>query len=123
MLIWLIIIHFWSDFVFQTRDMGKNKSSNLWYLLGHMGIVFTCFFSVLAFTHGQNTVILFCGLNTIAHGIQDVLIWRFYKLSVIWRKYRIEEFKYWEDSTFYTMIGLDQALHTIVIITLWRYLS
>ena len=57
--------------------------------------------------------------------IIDASIWNIYKWSVYLRDKTAtkENWKYWEDSWFYTTIGFDQLLHGITIIAILEYLS
>ena len=114
------IIHFIADFLLQSRDMARNKSSNLYYLIEHCKILAIVFFAFLYPFMLLNTFI-FILTNTLIHGIIDWHIWRIYKW--IRRKENINTFKYWEDSLFYSFIGLDQLLHGLTIIGILWYLQ
>jgi hypothetical protein len=120
-LICLFVVHFIADFICQPREMGKKKSYEPLWLLGHLAIQFV-FFLFFGWK--------FALANAVIHGVIDWNIWRLYKLSVVKRhpqlnwndKYQQGAWKYWEDHLFYTTIGLDQMLHGITLIVLWRYL-
>lgn len=121
LLIKLFAVHFVADFIMQSRDMAKNKSSSLIWLGLHLTIQFTAFW---IFTNWK-----FALANAAIHGIIDWNIWRIYKRTVYLRhrimfpgKVAIMDFKYWEDSLFYIFIGLDQFLHGITLIILSNYL-
>lgn len=98
----LIWLHFIADFVLQTDKMAINKSSNnLW--LG---------FHVLVYT----TVLLLFGwqfalLNGVAHFLTDWITSRV--TSYLWKK----EKRHW----FFTVIGLDQAIHMTTLILIFNY--
>lgn len=116
-----LILHFISDFLLQSREMGKNKSSNWFYLAQHLIIIF---FAFLPFGLKFSTV------NAIVHGLIDKNIWNVYKFFVMKRlrknkahplleqKGVSSSWKYWEDSWFYSTIGFDQLLHTLTLVVL-----
>lgn len=148
-MIWLIlccfIIHIVSDSVFQSRDMGKQKSTNIFVLIQHITIIFACFFFGLSFILGTKQAFLFSLTNSLVHGVIDWYIWRGYKAYAILKLHKkasklavnepnwnipYEErfskhltrlqcdFQYWEDKQFYTTIVLDQSLHLFTLILL-----
>jgi uncharacterized membrane protein len=111
-MITLIVLHFVADFLLQSREMGKRKSSDYKYLFAHLFIQFIIF---LPFIGVQLSL-----LNAAIHGIIDKNIWNLYKLFVVWN-YNLDSesgksFKYWEDHWFFTTIGLDQSLHMITLV-------
>lgn len=119
MFYFILVAHFLADFVFQSRDMGKNKSSNFRYLLMHL---FIQFMFMLPFGF------LFSLSNAIIHGFIDWNIWNLYKWSVYKRladqqalAEHASTYKYWEDHLFYTTIGFDQMLHAITLYALFNY--
>lgn len=125
-LVLLIVIHIVFDFFFQTREMGKNKSSKLSYLIPHLFII-SLGLSIYAtfcgrYTHNQG--VMFVAGNVILHGVIDWNIWRLFKTLVIFRLskgkklYLVTDYKYWEDSMFYNFIAIDQALHAICYLAL-----
>lgn len=121
----LMILHFIADFLLQPREMGKNKSSNYYYLFGHLLIQFLVF---LPFVGWQ-----FSLLNALIHGLIDKNIWNLYKIiaglrlkKIVARNPKttmqeeIANFKFWEDHWFYATIGFDQMLHMITLIYLYN---
>ena len=134
MIIYLFFLHFVSDFILQSREMGKKKSEDFFWLLNHILIILCVFSFGLLFTN-----LKFVFINAIIHGIIDWNIWKLYKYFVMRRLYAPgpsspendpahplmvkETWKYWEDSWFYATIGLDQLLHftTIVILYEWMF--
>ena len=114
-LVSLFFLHFVADFLLQSRKMGKEKSEKFPVLLQHLSIQFIVF-SVFTFN------LKFALLNTLVHGIIDWNIWKFYKYTVYFRDKTAtkETWKYWEDHIFYTIIGLDQYLHSLTLIVLWK---
>jgi hypothetical protein len=120
MLYLMILAHFVSDFLLQTRRMGKEKSENENVLFMHIAIVFLCF---LPFGW------LLSLANAMVHMLIDRHIWRAYKW---YAKRSIKngsplfvygEYKYWEDKWFYTTIGFDQTLHILTIAGLYQLFS
>jgi len=140
-LIAMLVTHFVADFLLQSREMGKKKSSEPKWLLAHLAIQFACFL-----LYGWK----FALLNTLVHGAIDWHIWRLYKLSVYVRikrsvakleqtfakkegvaawfteaqreqqyDHEANTWQYWEDHWFYATIGLDQLLHMITIVVLF----
>ena len=115
-LIFAIILHFISDFLLQSREVAKNKSSSWKHLGKHIGIIFVCF---LPFG------LKISAANAIVHGVIDKFIWNLYKYNVMKRISKDKKhllidqleakanWKYWEDHWFYATIGLDQLLHTL----------
>lgn len=116
LLILAFITHFIADFLLQSREMGKNKSSNYKFLSQHIGIIFVCF---LPFG------LKFAAANALIHAIIDKNIWNLYKLYVV-SLYESERdaayHEYWEDHWFYATIGFDQLLHALTLIVLFNYL-
>lgn len=135
MLTYILFLHFFADFILQSREMGQKKSTEINVLLHHLliitGIMFVGMFPFIGL--GVENIVGFVLLNTLIHGVIDWNIWRFYKLSVMkWMQNNpdhpavkhyeaTKEFKYWEDHLFFTTIGLDQFLHaaTIVLLADW----
>ena len=132
-MIYYFFLHFLADFILQSREMGKKKSSELKWLGLHIGIIFSVFLV-------GTLDIEFAFWNAIIHMCIDAVIWKGYK-SIVWHKYTgdfwpkdkkekvrglikqiSQKHKYWEDSWFYTTIGFDQFLHAATIIFLLEYL-
>lgn len=110
MLALCLVVHFIADFLLQSREMGKKKSTDLVVLLQHLGIQFVCFFVFLFPIIGVEIALCFALANSIIHGVIDWNIWRAYKLyvykilckqhdylykkiSVDWNKMPLEEFE------------------------------
>lgn len=126
----LLAIHFIADFLLQSREMGKKKSTDPSWLIKHLGIQFLAFLLFLAPILELNAI-WFAFLNAVIHGIIDWNIWRLYKIHA----YRsiadnpnhplltgnpAEPWKYWEDHWFYATIGFDQLLHGLTLVALAR---
>jgi uncharacterized protein DUF3307 len=123
-LIWIFFLHFIADFLLQSREMAKNKSENLNYLMKHLFIQFiVIFIGLLMCSFDPAKCALFSGINAVIHGIIDWNIWRTYKRMVlITHKSRLENFKYWEDPLFYMIIGFDQTLHMSTLLLLYGWI-
>jgi len=121
------LLHFVADFLLQSREMGKKKSSSIKWLTHHIAIIFAVFY-----IGTQNLEFSF--YNALAHMIIDALIWNIYKGCLLYRfidkdvpwkdrpKMMYRNFKYWEDHWFYATIGLDQFLHGATILLLLEFL-
>lgn len=144
LLAYMMLIHFVADFLLQSREMGKNKSTKFLVLLQHISIQFICFVVLLTPVVGFAPAFTFALGNALIHGVIDWNIWRLYKYSVLKRLYDDEGndyipnvsktgpnhslmsdskvWQYQEDHWFYATIGLDQLLHTVTIIALFGIL-
>lgn len=148
-----LILHFIADFLLQSREMGKNKSSQFPVLLHHIGIQFAVMAVGLMILLDPLTAIAVSAANAVIHGVIDWHIWRGYKLYVYKKLYKqvtsdprstvwytmhpdkqeagyqvlvaekAAAFKYWEDHWFYATIGFDQLLHAVTIILALRYIA
>lgn len=116
-LVLLIVVHIVFDFVLQTRDIAKNKSSNIKYLIPHLVMLGfgLMIFTKLSGRYSPNQAMLFVSWNVILHGIIDWHIWRFYKWTVIKRTKGQADYnyKFYEDGVFYDFIAYDQGLHAL----------
>lgn len=140
MLVYLMVLHFIADFLLQSREMGKKKSSELSWLLKHLSIqagVFFCGLMLLSSSSLQWFQVMqwieLVVLNTLIHGVIDWNIWKAYKASAYFRikknpqhelitQDKINPWKYWEDHWFYSTIGFDQLLHASTIVLLYKVL-
>lgn len=123
MLIYIFFLHFIADFILQPREMAKNKSTNFSLLLQHVLIQFAVLYIGIFFHHSALLAFKIALLNAIIHGIIDRYIWRLYKWTITARAQPIPSWKYYEDSWFYTFIGLDQFLHISTLTILWWYIK
>lgn len=131
----LLFLHFLADFILQSREMGKKKSTSWYWLTAHLSIQFFVFAPYTGFN--------FALANALLHGVIDKNIWNLYKLIVHLRitkqlksqgwdgsmapgnAYQLtaQGWKYWDDHAFYAMIGLDQMLHTTTLYFLSTFLT
>lgn len=137
-LAYMFILHFIADFLLQSREMGKNKSSNYTYLFKHISIIFAVIFVALIPFLGLKLAFIFSLSNALIHAVIDKFIWNFYKAFVfrkLVKKYELKfpdrkeaapnyakaegmSYPYYEDHWFYATIGFDQLLHALTLIIL-----
>lgn len=79
----MFFLHFIADFLLQSREMGKKKSSNIKFLCAHVGIQMLVFFVGLLLFTTPAFAITFAVVNGLIHGIIDALIWKGYAL-IVW---------------------------------------
>jgi len=117
-LIYLFLLHFFGDFLFQSRQMGRMKTSDFRYWIGHVVIIFLCSgFSAFVVERW----FLYATMTALIHGVSDFIIWKTYRFHM----YRFVDrlgWKYYEDKWFYATIGADQMLHHIVVVLLFEFL-
>lgn len=122
----LFTLHLIADFFLQSRRIANSKSSDPYALLEHIGIIFIVF---LPFTSMQFNL-----LNCAIHALIDWNIWKFYKYYVVTKmglNGKTENdpevvelkktWKFWEDSAFYSTIGIDQYLHMVTLYLLYQW--
>lgn len=127
-LIGLFVLHFIADFLLQSRNMGKNKSSNYLVLAEHISIIFLVILGGMAFLVPLKVAFQVSAVNAVLHGLIDKNIWNIYKAITSFRLFGIgnlsyqekldmtKNFKYWEDKLFYDTIGFDQLLHSLSLV-------
>ncbi len=104
----VLVLHFISDFLLQTRKIAQKKSSDYLALFLHCIIVFVVFWPFFG--------IKFAALNAFIHAVIDRNVWNIYKY--IRRNENEKTFQFWNDSLFYSFIGFDQFLHVLTLILL-----
>ena len=108
MFYYILLLHWFGDFVFQMRWMAVNKSHNQSALLAH-GLVYGLTLTIgllLISTSIQGSFILFLILNTSAHILTDMLT------SKITSFLHNKEQMY----LFFMVIGLDQLIHITTLL-------
>jgi hypothetical protein len=104
-MIYLVLtVHWIADFIFQTRSMANNKSTSMKWLSAHI-LAYTCF--LLPFG------LKFALVNGLAHFIIDFFTSRF--TSYFWKEKDVHKF--------FITIGLDQLLHTSILIASMKFLA
>lgn len=132
-LAYCFVLHFLADFILQSREMGKKKSSEFSWLARHIFTqIYVFTLGLLPFV-GPGFALTFALLNGLMHAIIDWNIWKAYKVLVYYRIQKNQDhellaedpydkanpWKYWEDHWFYATIGFDQLLHSLTIIVLF----
>lgn len=115
-LLLLLISHYIGDFILQSRKIATTKSSKLSSLFIHLTIIYCSLIPITLYLKVSLFIpLLYCTL----HGIQDWFIWKGYKIihSIQLRT------AYYEDHLFYSTIGFDQLLHTIILLYLYQFFS
>lgn len=123
LIISLIIIHFFSDWIMQPRRMAVQKSENPKMLFIH-GFIIWYFLVVVFFMYWLKgmkfdwSILILVSLNyAILHMVQDWFIWRIYKY---FRKNKGVQFQ--NDYWFYTTIAIDQSIHLILLFWLTTFI-
>lgn len=93
----ILFVHFVADFILQTNKMATNKSTSTAWLSSHI-LVYTLVMSVFG--------IQYAIVNGLAHFIVDFITSRL--TSYFWKK--------GDRHKFFIVIGLDQFIHTAVLI-------
>ena len=96
----VVWLHFVADFIMQTDDMAKNKSTSNKWLLYHTSVYTLCLFPI---------GIKWALLNGVAHTITD---WITSRINArLWAQGKVHYF--------FVGVGLDQAVHiTTMLLTL-----
>lgn len=105
----IILIHWVADFVLQTDNQAKGKSTSWKWLLSHTGtyslvwLVIICFLFPADWDFYQRGLysIYFAGITFVCHTITDYFTSRLN--SRLWKEGKIHEF--------FVSIGFDQVLH------------
>lgn len=109
-ILYFIFAHWVSDFVLQSDEDAKKKSSNFLNLVHHTGIysVAMIFFSVLLYRNNVSLVsyILFFIIMLLSHTFID-----FFTSKLNKRLYNKNK-----THLFFTSIGFDQFLHYIILL-------
>lgn len=114
----LIVTHWLADFVFQTDDMAKNKSKSNFWLSYHVmmyGTIIWAFCIFLVATQGLRpdfNYLKFALINTGSHFAIDYVTSRM--TSKLWAKGEVHNF--------FVVIGFDQALHMLILVSTYNWL-
>lgn len=111
--IWLIIAHFIADFLCQSRKMGVNKSSSIYWLSIHIiaytSVLTACAFGAWYFYEvpvSATKIIIFSLTNGYLHLFTDFITSR---VSAYFYKKEKLGFFWWT-------IGFDQMIHAICLL-------
>ena len=104
----IIVIHWIADFVMQTDEQAKGKSSSMFHLMGHMiyySLAWYVFGMAYAFYLGDeyqpDHVACFVAITFVIHAIQDYFTSRLN--TYLWNKGDVHNF--------FVSVGFDQVLH------------
>jgi hypothetical protein len=128
-LISLLSTHFVADFLFQSRNMGRKKGKNIYWLTTHILIytIVTIFGWVVFFNLFEKSFYdsLTIGLLIFStHFITDFItskISGYCYLKTLETKNNNHESSKWE-WRFWSIIGFDQFIHAITLILIYDYL-
>ncbi len=105
LIIGIVWAHWWADFVTQTDDMAKKKSTSFGWLTFH---VFTYSIPLLIWFGWR-----YAAINGVAHWIVDAITSRI--TSRLWAKKQVHNF--------FVVIGFDQAVHITVLLLTMDYIT
>jgi hypothetical protein len=127
-IILILFLHFVSDFVLQSRDMGRKKGKNLYWLTTHV-FVYSLSFTFLWFlltkplNNPYNEVIMFFSLVFSTHWITDYFTSKlsggFYLKMNESKSVKTKNFYEW---LFWLIIGFDQFIHIASLILIAKYI-
>lgn len=110
-IIWILYTHFVADFITQTDEMAKNKSTSWKWLFYHIASYSVCFILPSIMLVGIKPGFLYVAINGTAHFVVDAVTSRIN--SKLWKQGKV----HW----FFVGIGADQFIHAaILILTLPR---
>lgn len=113
--IWTIVAilfaHWMADFVAQTDQMAKNKSTSMRWLISHVA-AYGAFVAVMLIVLLGKLPLIWLLVNVLLHGCVDFVTSR-----ITSRLYRAGE-THW----FFVVIGFDQFLHTSMLLVTAVYL-
>jgi len=125
-LITIFSTHFIADFIFQSRNMGRKKGKNIFWLLTHV-FVYTLvttigwylFLNLDLFSFKTFSIFIFLMFST--HFVTDFIT---SKVSGYCYLKMLENKKkpYKWEHLFWSTIGFDQLIHAITLILIYNYL-
>ena len=107
MIYYIIWIHFICDFILQTDNMAKNKSSHIGWLGWHI-FIYTLYFNMflaIALHTVDIKVLIYSIINGLSHFVIDFCTSK--ATRYLWEKKQTHNF--------FVVIGLDQALHMSIL--------
>jgi hypothetical protein len=115
----LLSTHFVADFVCQTRDMGRKKSHSFYWLSMHVWAYTLALGACLApfMTLGAN-LYQFILLNGLLHLVTDFFTSK--ASSHCYKRFEEDQDK-WE-YRFWLVIGFDQLVHAVTLVTTYEWL-
>ena len=122
-IIYILSVHFISDFIMQSDEMAKGKSTSIKWLTLHIlsylkGFICSAIIFYVATTliWGRITspllILAYCLVNAILHWVTDYFTSK--ETSRLWAELKVHQF--------FIMIGLDQLIHaTCLILTFYLF--
>lgn len=120
LLLLLFFLHWFGDFVCQTRWMADNKSKNLYALSAHVYVysmvmlvgltAWQAYLLAFGVESRPEAVMGFVGVNFVLHWLTDITTSQFTKY--FWAKKDIHKF--------FTTIGFDQYIHQVCLLVTAR---
>jgi len=114
-IIYVLLAHWVSDFIFQTDWMATNKSKKILPLLAHTSVYSVSMGLILIDTFGEfdsQASLEFIAIMFVSHTMIDFVTSK--ATSFLWQKKRIRNF--------FDTVGLDQWLHYVTIFLTINYL-
>jgi hypothetical protein len=122
-IIYILSVHFISDFIMQSDEMAKGKSTSIKWLTLHIlsylkGFICSAiiFYITITLIWGRITspllILAYCLVNAILHWVTDYFTSK--ETSRLWAELKVHQF--------FIMIGLDQLIHaTCLILTFYLF--
>jgi hypothetical protein len=123
-LISILSIHFIADFIFQTRNMGKNKGKNIYWLLTHVLVYTTITIFGWALLIDSVDILYLFLLTFSTHFATDFITSKvsgYCYIKSLETKHNNYKSSKWE-WRFWSTIGFDQLIHSITLILTYNYL-
>jgi hypothetical protein len=113
-----------ADFIFQTRNMGRNKGKNVYWLITHV-LIYTIvtilgWWLLLGFVNFLILGALMFSTHFITDFITSKISGYCYRKSVELKHSNYKSAK-WE-WRFWSTIGFDQLIHSITLILIYNYI-
>ena len=122
-IIYILSVHFVSDFIMQSDEMAKGKSTSIKWLTLHIlsylkGFICSAiiFYVTITLIWGRIAspllILAYCLVNAILHWVTDYFTSK--ETSRLWAELKVHQF--------FIMIGLDQLIHaTCLILTFYLF--
>lgn len=107
----ILFAHWVADFIAQTDQMAKNKSTSNKWLISHVSTYGLVMGLIILVTFGSISLI-WLAINTVAHGATDYVTSRI--TSRLW--------KAGETHWFFVVVGFDQFVHMATMFVTAAYL-
>lgn len=116
MVLCILFVHWFADFVLQTDSQAKEKSSSNMALTGHVlmyTVVWMLFITISVMITENVNLLWFIPITFVSHWITDYFTSRLNKK--LWNKGNTH--------TFFVSVGFDQFLHYIQLFLTYYFLS